>query len=164
MLWQSAVASKDGKLLAYGLADGGSDWRTWKVRDVDSGKDLDDLVQWVKFSNIAWMPDGSGFFYGRYAEPQEGQELTGTNENQRMFFHRIETRNPKISSYWRRPDHPKWGFSPAVTDDGRYLIIQNWKGVSPSRRYSSRICKRSDSQVEPLITGFDAEYGGSFRW
>ena len=126
-----AVASKDGKLLAYGLADGGSDWRTWKVRDVESGKDLEDLVQWVKFSSIAWMPDGSGFFYGRYAEPQEGEELTGTNENQRMYFHRIGDSQSKDQLILERPDQPKWGFSPAVTDDGRYLIIQNWKGSEP---------------------------------
>ena len=63
----------------------GGDWRTWKVRDVDSGKDLDDLVQWVKFSNIAWMPDAA-VFYGRYAELQEGQELTGTNETNGCSF------------------------------------------------------------------------------
>ena len=153
-----AVASKDGKLLAYGLADGGSDWRTWKVRDVESGKDLDDLVQWVKFSSIAWMPDGSGFFYGRYAEPQEGQELTGTNENQRMFFHKIGDPQSKDQLILERPDHPKWGFSPAVTDDGQYLIIQNWKGSEPKSQIFIKDLQQLDSKVEPLITGFDAEY------
>ena len=153
-----AVASKDGKLLAYGLADGGSDWRTWKVRDVESGKDLEDLVQWVKFSSIAWMPDGSGFFYGRYAEPQEGQELTGTNENQRMFFHRIGDPQSKDQLILERPDHPKWGFSPAVTDDGQYLIIQNWKGSEPKSQIFIKDLQQPDSKVEPLITGFDAEY------
>ena len=153
-----AVASDDGKLLAYGLADGGSDWRTWKVRDVESGNDLDDLVQWVKFSSIAWMPDGSGFFYGRYAEPQEGQELTGTNENQRLFFHRLGEPQTKDELILERPDHPKWGFSPEVTDDGRYLIIQNWKGSEPKSQIFIKDLQQPDAKVVPLITGFDAEY------
>ena len=65
-------ASDDGKLLAYSLADGGSDWRTWKVRNVETGKDTDDEIRWSKFSGIAWLPDQSGFFYARYARPRTG--------------------------------------------------------------------------------------------
>ena len=44
------VASRDGKLLAYGLADAGSDWAEWHVRDIETGRDLPDTVRWVKFS------------------------------------------------------------------------------------------------------------------
>ena len=154
----SYVPSDDGKLLAYGTADGGSDWRTWKIRDVATGKDLDDVVQWVKFSSIAWMPDGSGFFYGRYTAPKEGELLTGTNDNQRLYFHRIGDDQSKDTLVLQRPDEPKWGFSPAVTDDGRYLVIQNWKGSEPQSQIFVKDLRREDSHVEPLITGFDAEY------
>ncbi len=80
------VPSDDGKLLAYGLAEAGSDWRTWYVRDVATGKDLADKLQWVKFSQAAWMPDGSGFFYSRYDAPAAGAELTGALEHQQLFF------------------------------------------------------------------------------
>lgn len=154
----SSVPSDDGKLLAYGLADGGSDWRTWKVRDVATGKDLDDVVRWVKFSEIAWMPDGSGFFYGRYEAPQDGELLTGTNENQRLYFHQIGEDQSKDRLILSRPDEPKWGFSPEVTDDGRYLVIQNWKGSEPKSQIFIKDLRDPDSKVEPLITGFDAEY------
>ncbi len=126
-----AIASEDGKLLAYGLADGGSDWRTWKVRDVASGKDRNDLIQWVKFGSIDWLPDSSGFFYGRYKEPIAGEELTATNENQELYLHKLGDDQSKDQLILARPDHPKWGFSPQVTDDGRYLIIQVWKGSEP---------------------------------
>ncbi|MGB7345079.1 MAG: S9 family peptidase, partial [Pirellulaceae bacterium] len=101
------VTTEDGKLMAYALADGGSDWRTWKVRDVASGKDLDDVVQWVKFSSIAWKPDGSGFFYSRYKEPVEGEELLATNENQKMYFHTIGTDQSGDPLILEKPDHPK---------------------------------------------------------
>ena len=153
-----SVPSDDGKRLAYGLADGGSDWRTWRVRDVESGEDLDDLIQWVKFSGIAWMPDGSGFFYGRYQPPADGEELTGTNENQRLFFHKLGESQDNDKLVLERPDHPKWGFAPEVTDDGRYLVIQNWKGSEPKAQIFVKDLQQPDSSVEPLITGFDAEY------
>ena len=152
------VPSEDGKLLAYGLADGGSDWRTWKIRDVATGKDLDDLVQWVKFSGIAWLPDSSGFFYGRYNEPTESEVLTGTNENQQLYFHKLGDDQSKDRLILARPDYPKWGFSPSVTDDGRYLIIQVWKGSEPKAQIFVKDLSDPDSEVQELITGFDAEY------
>ncbi|MEC7408512.1 MAG: prolyl oligopeptidase family serine peptidase [Planctomycetota bacterium] len=151
-------ATKDGRFLAYGIADGGSDWRTWKVRDVSTGKDLEDTVEWVKFSGISWKPDGSGFFYGRYAEPIEGQELIGTNENQKLFFHRLGDSQQQDELIYERPDQPKWGFSPQVTDDGRFLILENWKGSEPQSQVFIKDLSDSTNSVKPLITGFDAEY------
>lgn len=63
----SGVApSRDGKLLAYGVAGAGSDWQTWRVRDLATGQDLPDTIEWVKFSGAAWTADGKGFFYARF--------------------------------------------------------------------------------------------------
>lgn len=152
------VITRDGNWVAYGLAEGGSDWRTWKVRNVASGEDLEDVVHWVKFSSIAWMPDNSGFFYSRYDEPAEGAELTGTNENQKMYFHEIGTNQSQDTLILARPDHPKWGFSPIVTDDSRYLIIQNWKGSEPKAQVFIKNLRPADAEIKPLIMGFDAEY------
>jgi prolyl oligopeptidase len=152
------VATKDGRYLAYGLADGGSDWRTWKVRDVKSGRDLEDIIEWVKFSSVAWKPDGSGFFYGRYDEPTEGQELTGTNENQKVFFHRLGESQKQDQLVFQTPEHPKWGFSPRVTDDGHFLVLENWKGSEPQSQVFILDLQDPDGSVVPLITGFDAEY------
>ena len=148
----------DGKRIAYGIADGGSDWRTWKVRDVATGEDLPDVVRWVKFSGIAWKPDGSGFFYGRYDEPVDGKELTDTNENQKLYFHQIGDDQSSDMLVLQRPDEPKWGFSPLVTDDGHFLVIQNWKGSEPKSQVFVKDLRQADSDIMPLITGFDAEY------
>ena len=152
------VITRDGSLVAYGLADGGSDWRTWKVRDVATGNDLEDVIHWVKFSSVAWLPDNSGFFYARYDEPDAGSELTGTNENQRLHFHRLGTDQSEDPLILQRPDHPKWGFSPVVTDDGRYLVIQNWKGSEPKAQIFVKDLRDAKSEVTPLITGFNFEY------
>ncbi len=64
--------SDDGKYMAYGLNTSGSDWINWRVRDIATGQDLPDQLQWSKFSGASWTKDGRGFFYSRYDEP-DGQ-------------------------------------------------------------------------------------------
>lgn len=151
--------SRDGRLLAYALADGGSDWRTIRVRDVASGHDLDDEIRWVKFSPISWMPDGSGFFYCRYDQPVEGQELSGVNYYQKLYFHRLGQPQSDDTLIYHRDDQKEWGFSPTVSQDGRYLIISNWRSTERLSQIFIKDLAQSDSEVLPLITGFDAEYG-----
>ena len=68
-------ASPDAKLLVYGLAEGGADWETIRVRDLGTGTDLADEVRWMRFSGISWTRDAAGFFYSRYPEPPKGKVL-----------------------------------------------------------------------------------------
>ncbi|TWT96581.1 Prolyl endopeptidase precursor [Neorhodopirellula pilleata] len=150
--------SDDGRLLAYSVADGGSDWRTWRVRDVATGKDTDDVIEWSKFSGIAWTPDNDGFYYARYAAPKDGEELTGTNENQQLYLHRLGTPQSADALVLAYPDQPQWGFSPTVTEDGRFLVIENWKGTEPKTQVFVRDLTHDDSEIEELISGFDADY------
>jgi prolyl oligopeptidase len=119
-----AEASKDGKLFAYGLAEAGSDWTAWHVRDVATGKDLPDLVRWSKFMSISWTPDQRGFYYQRYDEPKPGQEMRGQNEYAKLYLHRLGESQSADTLVYERPDHKQWMFSPKVTDDGRYLLIE----------------------------------------
>ena len=65
----STSVSNDASLLAFSISDGGSYWRTWKVLDIESGKTLDDRIEWAKFSGASWENDDSGFYYQRYDEP-----------------------------------------------------------------------------------------------
>ncbi len=150
--------SDDGQLLAYSIADGGSDWRTWRVRDVASGTDTDDVVRWSKFSGIAWTARRDGFYYARYAAPSEGEELTGTNENQMLYRHRLGTPQSDDTLVYARPDEPQWGFSPTVTEDGRYLVIENWKGTQPKTQVFILDLQQDDAEVRQIISGFDADY------
>ena len=135
--------SHDGKLLAYALADAGSDWTTWHVRDVDTGKDLDDLVRWSKFSGAAWTHDGRGFYYGRYPEPAPGQDLQASNYFQKLYFHKLGTPQGEDRLIYERPDQKKWKFSATVTDDGHYLVI----GVSESTDDRNRLLVQDLTQA-----------------
>lgn len=150
--------SEDGKLLAYGLAGAGSDWREWKVREVATGKDLPDHVQWVKFAGASWALDGSGFYYSRYDEPKPGEQYTGVNYFQKLYFHKLGDEQSKDKLIYQRADQKEWGFDGNVTEDGAYLIISVWRGSERKNQIFYRDVKRPDAEVVELITGFDFEF------
>jgi len=81
--------SKDGKYAVYALSKGGSDWQTYYVKDMITGMDLPDRIEWVKVSGIAWQ--GGGFYYSRYPAPEKGTELSSRNENHQVYFHIVGT-------------------------------------------------------------------------
>ena len=64
--------TEDGRFMAYATAVAGSDWQTWKVKDVATGQDLPDEIRWSKLGQASWLADNSGFYYGRFDPPKEG--------------------------------------------------------------------------------------------
>lgn len=150
--------SENGKFLAYGLSISGSDWQEWKVRDIESGKDLEDYIRWVKFSGAAWTNDHQGFFYSRYDEPNEKTKLEDTNYYQKLYYHRLGTSQSEDILIYHRPDQKEWGFSGGVTEDGRYLIISVWLGSDPKNLIFYKDLQNPDSKVEELINNFEASY------
>ncbi|KEF34939.1 prolyl endopeptidase [Deinococcus sp. RL] len=152
-----ASVSEDGTRLAYGLQSGGSDWVTWRVRDVASGEDFPDRLEWSKFSGAEWLPDGSGFYYSAYDAPGEGGVLTGANKNQRLMFHRVGTPQAADTLVLARPDEPDWGFRPQVTHDGRFLVLHVWKGTDPKNLLWVRPLE-SDGPWRELAPDFRARF------
>jgi prolyl oligopeptidase len=153
-----AAVSPDGKLLAYATAASGSDWNEIRVRDIASGKDLQDHIQWVKFSSTAWTHDGKGFFYSRYDAPKEATKLADVNYFQKLYYHKVGTPQDRDVLVYDRPDEKEWGFQAQTTDDGRYLIIQASKGTANKYRVFYKDLARADSKVQPLIDNFEAAY------
>jgi prolyl oligopeptidase len=149
--------SDDGKLMAYGLAASGSDWNEWRVRDIDTGKDLSDDLKWVKFSGASWTKDNKGFFYSRYEEPK-GASMRDTNYFQKLYYHRLGTPQSEDKLIYERPDNKEMGFGGAVTDDGHYLTIHVWEGTSPKNRLYYKDLTQPDSPVIKLLDDFDAQY------
>jgi prolyl oligopeptidase len=132
--------SPDGRWLAYATSSAGSDWLTWRVRDVDSGEDLPDVVEWSKFSGAAWRggsghdQHGIGFYYARYDAPPPGQDYTGVNYYQKLYFHTLGQPQSDDQLVYERPDEKEWGFGAEVTEDGRYLILGVWQGTDVRNR------------------------------
>jgi prolyl oligopeptidase len=150
--------SDDGKYLAYGVAEAGSDWHTWRVVAVDTGKRLDDEIRWSKFGNTAWTKDGKGFFYTRFDEPKEGAQYHSLNLNQKMYYHRLGTPQSEDVLVYRRPDHPEWTFGDLVSDDGRYLVISIRKGTDARNRLVYKDLSEPYGMPTDLIESFDNEY------
>jgi prolyl oligopeptidase len=149
--------SEDGKELAYGLSSAGSDWVTYHVRDVATGEDRPDLIEWIKFSGVAWTKDNAGFYYSRFDKP-EGNALEVVNYYNKLFYHRLGTPQAEDRLVYERPDEKEWSFSPAVTDDGRYLIISIEQGTDPRNRVYYQDLQAAAAATVPLLDDFDAQY------
>ncbi|MDX1675216.1 MAG: prolyl oligopeptidase family serine peptidase, partial [Longimicrobiales bacterium] len=161
----SALAvSPDGRHLGYGLAVAGSDWQELHVRDIETGEDLGDRIEWVKFSGMSWTEDAEGFFYSRYPEPRrEGDRLLEENRNQMLYYHRVRTPQSEDRLILEFPDHPDWFVSADVTEDGRYAILSVGKSTDPENRLF--VLDLEDPQdpaldAEPMavVDNFDASY------
>ena len=159
------AVTRDGALLAWATSDAGSDWMTWRVRDVASGRDTGDVVTWSKFSSAAWLPDSSGFVYARYDAPAPGAAHEARNLDMRLHLHRLGTPQDDDPVLLVRPDQPEWGFDGAVTDDGRWLVVTVWHGTHPENRvHLARIQEDGDGRcavgpIEPWLDAADAQYG-----
>ncbi|MBT3339864.1 MAG: S9 family peptidase [Planctomycetes bacterium] len=154
----SAVSfSHDGDYMAYAIADAGSDWQTWFVRDVATGQDRSDVLHWLKNSDVSWKKDSSGFFYSRFPAP-EGSELSAVNRDNKMYFHQLGTDQESDTLIHERPDQPDWGFDPTVTDDGRFLVLFGYEGTARKNRMWYMDLESDSAQVMPLFTAFDAAY------
>lgn len=154
--------SESGEYVAYGKSEGGSDWQTLYVRDVDSGDDLEDRIEWSKFSTPAWNAEGDGFFYGRYPEP-EGDRLTAANANHKLYFHALGTNQSEDRLVYERPDRPDWRFDPELGDDGRYLVITVHEGTDRRNRVfymdlGDAVEPNLDADVVEVIDDFDGGY------
>lgn len=154
----SWVPSKNGKLLAYSIQDGGSDWRTIKVLEVTTGKPMADEIKWAKFTNIAWVGN-EGFLYSRFAEPKEGAAFQQLNFNQTVYFHKIGTPQSADVAVYATPDKPEYGHSAEVTHDGKWALITTAEGTD--EKYELHIIplgKKPNWKAEPLVKGLDHEW------
>ncbi|MGK7883290.1 MAG: prolyl oligopeptidase family protein [Crocosphaera sp.] len=150
--------SENAQYLAYGLSISGSDWVEWKVREIETGKDLSDHLKWTKFTGTSWTKDHQGFFYSRYNEPNEKTKLEDTNYYQKLYYHKLGTSQNEDVLIYERPDEKEWGFSGRVTEDGQYLIISVWQGTDPKNLIFYKNLSQENSQVIELINQFEADY------
>jgi len=152
----------DGSLAAYSIADAGSDWVKWHVRDITTGEDLPDIIEWSKFSGASWMKDASGFFYARYDQPaanaEDAQALKAANYFHKVYFHKLGTPQSEDTLVFDRPDDGEINVGAQVTDDGHYLVLHQSKGTSPNNELSVKDLQHPDKPLLRLIDTPDATY------
>ena len=129
------LPSPDARSLAYTVAQGGADWQTISVRSLTTGQDLDDEVQWMRFSGLSWTQDGKGFFYSRYPEPPEGKVLGRRCRATRSITTRRHAPGAGSTGLTSNAANPTLvRHRRALTEDGRYLLIATSKGADNNNR------------------------------
>ncbi|MGD9858418.1 MAG: prolyl oligopeptidase family protein [Planctomycetaceae bacterium] len=150
--------SKDGRYVAYAVQEAGSDWAVWKFLEIDSGRLLEDELRWIKFNYPAWPADGDGVFYARFPEPEEGAAFQNLNVNQQVYYHRIGRPQSEDVLVFHRPDHPEWGYSCNVSEDGRYLVMTVHVGTDDRYRVFVKDLGEPYGMPVSLIHNFEHEY------
>ena len=124
------AVSRDGRMLAWGVSVHGSDRQEFRIRDLDTLADLPETIRWCRFTSIAWGPDNTGFFYNRFPAPGTVPPEEETKHSS-VWWHRLGTTQEEDVKVFDRPDATALGFSPAVTEDGRTLVLAVWNGTDP---------------------------------
>ena len=153
----------DGQHFAYGQSEGGSDWSTFYVRELGTGKQLPDEIKWVKFSGIAWTEDGKGFFYGRYPEPPPGKALEAAVKDKKIYYHVLGTPQSADTLMYERKDEPTLFIDADTDETGRYLFVYTNKGTSNKNELfvkdlGNPIAPNLAAPVRPLYPGHTAAY------
>ena len=118
--------SNNASLLAYSISDGGSDWRTWKVLNINTGEVFPDEINWAKFSSATWENDDSGFYYQKYEEPKD-ELLREVNTSPKLMFHKLGTPQAEDQIVIENLDQPRWGWGISILEDTevKFLTISN---------------------------------------
>jgi prolyl oligopeptidase len=151
-------ASDDGVRVAYAVQDGGTDWRTIRVLDVNTGKVQTDEVKWARFTSIAWVKNGSGFFYARFPEPNQGAASQASVENHAVYFHAIGTPQAQDRLIYATPDQPSLLQTLSTTKDGRYLAIVS-SPISLGRKLTVVDLQSADWKPRKLVDNLDNSWG-----
>ncbi len=143
--------SKDNKYVTYSRSEAGSDWQNLRVMEVATKKELEDNLEWVKFSGAAWKDNG--FFYSRYPEPEEGTELSAANAGHSVYYHKLGTPQSEDKLVYSNPDEPKLYHWVSITEDKRYLVLYISTGTDGFETHVKDL-DTPGSDFIPLFTGF----------
>ena len=155
------TVSRDGRLLAYGISRGSSDWTDWHIRDLSTGKDLPDLLRWIKYYPPVFSADGKGLFYSAFPAPAPGEELRARDLNDAVFYHALGTPESADPKLFERPDHSDWQFAPHLSHDGSWLVLLAGEGEVGDKGleniYALEVAKPG-AAPKGIAEGFEADY------
>jgi len=147
--------SPDGRFVAFAVSDGGTDWDTWHLREVETGRDLPDRVSDTKFTGVSWAPDAGAFYYSRYPKGADGK---GDDQQQvSVYRHRLGTAQADDERVYTATDNARYNPYGTVTEDGRWLVLVITHGFE-SNAIHLRDLTRPDADVIRLFDKWDGIY------
>ncbi len=146
---------EQGRVVAYAVSDGGTDWQLWRFRRVSDGADLADILRFTKFWGVSWARDGSGVYYSRYPALPDGR---GDDSGRpAVYFHTLGTAQDHDRLVYEVTDHPTRIPAGRVTDDGHYLIITLFDGYERNG-VNLLDLQRPGARAQRLFFAWDALY------
>jgi len=148
--------SDNGKYVAYGTSQSGSEMSTLYIVETKSGTILPDTIERTRAASIAWVHDNSGFYYTRY--PKKGDVPAGQEMyNRHVFFHDLGT-DPETDDliFGEGRDPEDWP-SVFLSNDGRWLLIHVSQGWTKSELFL--MDTHGKNPPSRLTTGKDFNYG-----
>jgi prolyl oligopeptidase len=162
MALSAFAPAPDGRHFAFGLSRGGSDWSTYHVRELGTGRELSDEIRWVRSLRVAWTSDGQGFFYGRYPEPRSGKALEDVVRDGKIYYHALGTPQAADRLIYERPDEPLLFIDADLDETGRYLFLQTQRSISRNELLVADLgdpfAPRLDASARALYLGHTASY------
>ena len=146
----------DGNLLGYAKSKGGSDWKEFYIHDLNTGEDLKDHLEWIKFSGMSWA--GDGFYYSRFPQPKDGGELDDANENAKVYYHKLGTHQEEDRLSYSDSENPRISNYISTTDDENYLILYRTKGTSGTALYMTHVSE-GKHEFHPVIDNYEYDHG-----
>jgi prolyl oligopeptidase len=144
--------SNDNRYVAISRSEAGSDWQQLRVMEIESKKELSDVIQWVKFSGAAWQ--GNGFYYSGYSKPEKGQELTARNAYQKIYYHKLGDPQEKDKLIYEDKEHPLRYQGVGITEDEKYMFLVISEGTHGNELYYKDLSQKN-MNFEPLVKGFE---------
>jgi prolyl oligopeptidase len=147
--------SLDGRYVAYAVSDGGTDWDTWRVRAVDTGKDLPEVIGDTKFTGVSWLPDASAFYYSRYPKGADGK--ADDQKQVSVYRHRLGTPQSADEHVYSITDNDRHNPYATVSEDGRWLVFGIFHGFDKNAIHLRDLSK-PDAPVVRLLDKWDGLY------
>ncbi|GAB2762159.1 prolyl oligopeptidase family serine peptidase [Salinimicrobium soli] len=147
--------SEDGKMLAYSISEGGSDWRKIIVMDAESREIKEDTLIDVKFSGISWKGN-EGFYYSSYDKP-EGSELSAKTDQHKLYYHKLGTSQKDDKLVFGGTSEQKHRYvGGSVSEDNRYLFISANNSTAGGKLFLMDLSE-DNPQLDTIIGNEDYE-------
>ncbi|MGE0001906.1 MAG: prolyl oligopeptidase family protein [Fimbriimonadaceae bacterium] len=161
--------SLDGQYLLYATSKSGSDWCTWRVRSIRSGKDLPDVVEWSKFGSGFFDKKASGWYYLTFPRPKEGEAFVQANVEPKLMYHKLGTKQSEDKLVFEIKEHPDWYVWPSIDEAREYVYLHVNEPGNPYNRLWGLDLARPEEAYQRLADTADADYfpihrDGSSHW
>jgi len=146
--------SDNGKVAAYSISIGGSDWRKVLVMNTETKKIIEDTLIDIKFSGLSWK-ENDGFYYSSYDKP-EGSELTAKTDQHKLFYHKIGTIQTEDELIFGGIPSEKHRYVRGrVSEDNTYLTVSASISTSGNKLFIKDL-RKPNSPLIPILDHTDS--------